>query len=119
MSMRIQVETRVEVARCAPGARMLAIALVLSVVAAMQPTRVFAQAAAPQPEAGRLAPFEAFVQQQMAIDKTTGLSLAFQMGDTVWAKGFGYADVENKVPATPESSYRLASITKPMTASAI
>ncbi|HVG21092.1 MAG TPA: serine hydrolase [Blastocatellia bacterium] len=30
----------------------------------------------------------------------------------VWAKGFGYADVENKVAATEHTSYHLASLTK-------
>ena len=30
----------------------------------------------------------------------------------VWAKGFGYADVENKIPATPRTLFHLASVTK-------
>jgi CubicO group peptidase (beta-lactamase class C family) len=30
----------------------------------------------------------------------------------IWAKGFGYADVENKVPATEHTAYHLASLTK-------
>lgn len=30
----------------------------------------------------------------------------------VWAKGFGYADLENRVPVTATTSYHLASITK-------
>jgi CubicO group peptidase (beta-lactamase class C family) len=30
----------------------------------------------------------------------------------VWAKGFGYADVENKIPATEHTAYHLASLTK-------
>jgi CubicO group peptidase (beta-lactamase class C family) len=30
----------------------------------------------------------------------------------LWAKGFGYADVENKVPATEHTPYHLASLTK-------
>jgi uncharacterized protein (TIGR02246 family) len=30
----------------------------------------------------------------------------------VWSKGFGYADVENKIPATEHTSYHLASLTK-------
>jgi len=30
----------------------------------------------------------------------------------VWAKGFGYANVENRVPAKPTTSYHLASLTK-------
>jgi CubicO group peptidase (beta-lactamase class C family) len=30
----------------------------------------------------------------------------------VWARGFGYADVENKIPATEHTPYHLASLTK-------
>ena len=30
----------------------------------------------------------------------------------IWAKGFGYADVETKVPATEHTAYHLASLTK-------
>jgi CubicO group peptidase (beta-lactamase class C family) len=31
----------------------------------------------------------------------------------LWARGFGYADAENKIAATPETNYRIASLTKP------
>lgn len=67
----------------------------------------------------QLAAFEEFVKTQMAADNVPGLSIAFQKDDVVWAKAFGYADVENKTPARVESMYRLASVTKPMTAAAI
>ncbi|MDQ3472922.1 MAG: beta-lactamase family protein, partial [Acidobacteriota bacterium] len=30
----------------------------------------------------------------------------------IWAKGFGYADLENKIPATEHTPYHLASLTK-------
>jgi len=30
----------------------------------------------------------------------------------IWAQGFGFADVENKIKATPETPYHLASLTK-------
>lgn len=45
-----------------------------------------------------------------------GISVA---GRTVWAEGFGYADVGRRVPATPDTRYSLASITKPLTATAV
>ncbi len=32
----------------------------------------------------------------------------------LWAKGLGFADIENKVSATPETNYRIASLTKPV-----
>jgi CubicO group peptidase (beta-lactamase class C family) len=31
----------------------------------------------------------------------------------LWARGLGFADVENKAPATPATNYRIASLTKP------
>lgn len=64
----------------------------------------------------RLATFEEMVAKQMAADHTTGLAIALMVGDSVWARAFGFADVENRTPMKPESSFRLASVTKPMTA---
>ncbi len=63
--------------------------------------------------------FEKFAADQMTIGRTPGLSIAFIKGDFVWAKGFGYADLENMVPAKPESSFRMASVTKTYTAFAL
>ncbi|NIM57444.1 MAG: serine hydrolase [Candidatus Aminicenantes bacterium] len=63
--------------------------------------------------------FEKFVNEQMALDKAPGLSVGFMKGDYIWTKGFGFSDLENKVTAKPESSYRLASITKTITAIAV
>jgi N-acyl-D-amino-acid deacylase len=40
-------------------------------------------------------------------------------GKLVYARGFGYADVENKVPVDPDSLFRIASLTKPITAVAV
>jgi CubicO group peptidase (beta-lactamase class C family) len=60
-----------------------------------------------------------FVDEQMALDKTPGLSVGFLKDDFTWTQGFGYADLENRVPAQPQSSYRMASITKTFTATAV
>ncbi len=40
-------------------------------------------------------------------------------GRLVLARGYGYADVENKVQVQPDSMFRIASISKPITAAAI
>src|SRR5688572_31692617 len=69
--------------------------------------------------ADRLAVFEEFVRQQMLKDKIPGMTIGFFKEDFSWVKGFGYADLENKIPARPESAYRLASITKTFTGAAI
>ena len=42
-----------------------------------------------------------------------GLSIAIVDDQgIVWAQGFGYADAAEKVPATPETVYRIGSISK-------
>jgi len=63
--------------------------------------------------------FEKFVEEQMALDKAPGLSVGFKKGDFIWTKGFGFSNLENKVPAKAATSYRLASITKTITAIAV
>lgn len=46
-----------------------------------------------------------------------GLSIAIVHDqDIVWAKGFGYADIEAEIPADPQTVYRVGSITKLFTA---
>lgn len=51
---------------------------------------------------------------------TPAISVALVMNDElVWAKGFGLADVENQVPAQANTVYRIASISKPMAATAV
>src|SRR5690606_2155785 len=39
--------------------------------------------------------------------------------ELVWSKGYGYADVKKKIPATPETVYSICSITKLFTSIAI
>lgn len=72
-----------------------------------------------QPYERAIQAFEKFVAEQMAFDQTPGISVGFIKDDFTWSRGFGYADLENRVPAKPESSYRMASITKTFTAFAI
>jgi len=67
----------------------------------------------------RLKAFEKFVEKQMSVDRIPGLSIGFIKDDFIWAKGFGYADLEHMTPAKDNSSYRLASNTKSMVAVAI
>ena len=39
--------------------------------------------------------------------------------NTLFSKGFGYSDIENKKKVNPKTRFRIASVTKPMTAAAI
>src|SRR5215203_4647915 len=40
-------------------------------------------------------------------------------GKLIYARGFGYADVENKSPVQPDALFRIASVSKPVTSAAI
>ena len=62
---------------------------------------------------------EHFVKANMKNFKIPGLAVGFYKDDFTWTKGFGYADLENRVPVTPGTLFRMASVTKPMTASGI
>ena len=66
--------------------------------------------------AEKIKKIEAFVEAQMKRDGVTGLTIGFQKDDFRWVKAYGLADLENKIPTKPVSSYRMASVTKPMTA---
>ncbi|MFL7894333.1 MAG: serine hydrolase [Anaerolineales bacterium] len=49
--------------------------------------------------------------------KIPGMSAAIvQNQELVWASGFGYADLEKQVKASPDTPYGLASVTKPVAA---
>jgi D-alanyl-D-alanine carboxypeptidase len=61
-----------------------------------------------------------FVRKQMEQRHIPGVSLAIvQQGKMVKATGYGMANVELSVPATQDTVYQLASVTKTFTATAI
>ena len=63
---------------------------------------------------------DAWITSKMEQDLHPGLSIGIIYDQKlIWAKGYGYADVENQVPATPSTVYRIGSITKLFTASVI
>ena len=45
--------------------------------------------------------------------------LVAKEGKTIYRKGFGYADIKNKIPVTPDTKFRIGSVTKQFTAAAI
>ena len=62
----------------------------------------------------------ALVQAAMVDDQLPGLSIAVAVdGEIVWSEGFGYADVEAAAPVTERSKFRVGSVSKPYTATAI
>lgn len=67
-----------------------------------------------------LAPLDAWMRAIMAEHRIPGGSLAVvKDGRLVYARGFGYADREAQTPVQPESLFRIASVSKPITAVAI
>ncbi len=63
---------------------------------------------------------DAAAVRAQASMKIAGLSVAVQIGDElIFAKGYGEADLENHVPSTPNTVYRIASVTKQFTAAAV
>jgi CubicO group peptidase (beta-lactamase class C family) len=49
-----------------------------------------------------------------------GLSVAVGAdGDVVWAEGFGWADLENRAPVTPDTRFRIGEASKALTSAAV
>jgi CubicO group peptidase (beta-lactamase class C family) len=56
------------------------------------------------------------LKAMMAERQIPGLSIAVAVeGKTVWSEGFGFADLGNRKPATPQTQYRIASLSKLLT----
>lgn len=76
------------------------------------------------PETGpvfeELTSFDAMMRTFVAENEIPGAALAVAKdGRLVYARGFGYADVEKKHPVQPDALFRIASISKPITAVAV
>jgi CubicO group peptidase (beta-lactamase class C family) len=89
--------------------------LILSFVLWASPSR------AQQPELApdKRAQIESAVTKFMASTHVPGVSVAIvENGEYEWGGGFGFADVENNAPASEHTLFRLASISKSLTATA-
>lgn len=63
---------------------------------------------------------DGLVTESMEATQTPGISVAVQhRGELILARGYGLADVENRVPATEHTVYRIGSVTKQFTAAAV
>ena len=64
--------------------------------------------------------FDWYFPRALAKHNVPGVSVALVDGDRVlWSKGYGFADQEREVPATPQTVYQVGSITKLLTATAV
>jgi serine beta-lactamase-like protein LACTB len=107
-------------ASAAAGGGLVVLAAFLAVlIAAPAPSRAQPPAAPTTLTATQIAAIDALVTSTMAKHRVPGATFAIGLaGKVVWAKGFGTADLENNVPAGPDTAYRTASIGKAMTATA-
>jgi CubicO group peptidase (beta-lactamase class C family) len=70
--------------------------------------------------AAAVAEIDALIQSEMQAAKVPGASLAIVWANTpVYAKGFGMADLEHRVPVTNTTAFRTASVAKPLTATGV
>jgi CubicO group peptidase (beta-lactamase class C family) len=67
-----------------------------------------------------LSAFDKTMTDFVTANKVPGAALAItRNGRLIYARGFGYADMEKKVQVQPTSLFRIASVTKPFTATAV
>lgn len=102
-----------------PGVIALA-ALALAAIGAIAPSPASAQLGTPVAiTADRLERAVEALRAHQDTSGVAGLSAAIAVdGRLRWAGGFGYADVQNRVPMGPETVSRIGSISKPVAAAA-
>lgn len=91
------------------------------------PANAIQAAASPAADAGRsadgrdrFAAARASIQRTMEEAKIPSIAVAVvKDGRIIWEEGFGWADKEKQVRATAHTPYSLASVTKPITATAV
>jgi CubicO group peptidase (beta-lactamase class C family) len=63
--------------------------------------------------------FDEYMNRAAKLGRFNGYVLVARDGKTIFGKGYGMANFEEDVPATPQTKFRLASITKGFTAMAV
>ena len=72
------------------------------------------------PAAALADPVDDFVQKQLAAARVPGLSLAvIKDGTVVKVAGYGFADLEKRIPAQPDTVYKIGSVSKQFIATGI
>lgn len=85
-------------------------------IAFLVPFPIFAQRALPPAINGQL---DRLAAEEMASLHEPSLAISIvNEGQLIFAKGYGVSDVENNVPATADTVYRIASLSKSLTATA-
>jgi len=98
-------------------ARMALIAIILSATSLSKAAEAIVRTGIEDP---RLASFDRLMTSFLAERKVPGAAIAVaRNGRLVYSRGFGYADVQQKVPVQPNSLFRIASVSKPFTSAAV
>jgi CubicO group peptidase (beta-lactamase class C family) len=108
----------------APAATALAFGRLMSPNGLRAESGAGAQAEADKPpllaDGDRFSRFEGQLDRLRIFLKIPGLSAAIVSNEkVVWAKGFGFADRDKRVPATPETLYHVCSLTKTFAATMV
>lgn len=94
------------------------LARLLAVIVLAHPAGLGAQTMAPADPA--LARARQVLTDTMRALGAPGASIAVMRdGRMIWSEGFGLADVEQQVPVTPKTVFRIGSVSKPLTAAAL
>lgn len=100
-----------------------AFALLVAHVATASPARceppLPRQTAPSEFSAATMAAMDEAIRAELAGSTFAGMSVGIRQGSRVWTAAYGQRDLRRRLPATPETTYRLASITKSFTAVAV
>ena len=79
-----------------------------------------AQSAPPAKWTGAVEQSRQIVRAGLSAQNLPGLSVAVGVGrEIVWAEGFGWANLENKVPVSPQTRFRIGTASTALTSAAV
>ena len=97
-------------------------ALVLGTLLAVTPASAATNTSYPLPPVSspQVQQARAYAQKLLKDFQLPGLSVAVaHRGQVIWSEGFGYADLEQGIPVTPLTRFRVGSVSKVLTAAAV
>ena len=87
------------------------------VLLALLSSRCFCNAESTKPD---FSPVRMLIKKWMDAESVPSIAIAVtRRGQIVWEEGFGWADRENRIPATENTPYYVASVSKTFTATAV
>src|ERR1051326_3549990 len=98
----------------------LVMGLIFALAPAAGPTMPSKIAIRPRQSEDQFTPVRTLIKTLIDERRVPSISVAVaKEGNIVWEEAFGFADKEKGINATPETMYSLASISKPITATAL